>query len=61
MFEPLFAVTLDPAADPALHELLQGVSGFDSVDDESIAEKELDRRSQVGTCSILIVYLQDCL
>jgi AMP deaminase len=40
-FEPLFAVTLDPAADPALHALLTVVSGVDLVDDESKPEPSL--------------------
>lgn len=38
IFEPLFAVTLDPAADPTLHALLTVVSGIDLVDDESRPE-----------------------
>ncbi|KAJ3397099.1 AMP deaminase [Lobulomyces angularis] len=39
IFEPLFKVTLDPKSNPKLHVFLQRVIGFDSVDDESIAEK----------------------
>ena len=35
-FDPLFAVTLDPASDPDLHALLTMVSGVDLVDDESL-------------------------
>ena len=38
IFEPLFAVTLDPSSDPALHAFLSLVVGFDSVDDESKPE-----------------------
>jgi AMP deaminase len=38
IFEPLFAVTLDPASDPKLHDFLSLVVGFDSVDDESKPE-----------------------
>lgn len=37
-FEPLFAVTVDPASDPDLHQLLTVVSGVDLVDDESKPE-----------------------
>jgi len=35
IFEPLFAVTLDPASNPRLHAFLEAIVGFDSVDDES--------------------------
>eukprot|EP00937_MAST-01D_sp_MAST-1D-sp2_P001516 g1516.t1 len=38
IFAPLFAVTRDPRADPALHLLLKAVVGFDCVDDESKPE-----------------------
>ena len=39
MFQPLFEVTQDPTSHPELHIFLQRVIGFDSVDDESKAEK----------------------
>lgn len=35
IFEPLFAVTLDPSIDPGLYYFLETIVGFDSVDDES--------------------------
>lgn len=35
IFEPLFEVTLDPSVNPKLFRLLETISGFDSVDDES--------------------------
>jgi len=35
IFEPLFAVTLDPSIDPNLNYFLETIVGFDSVDDES--------------------------
>jgi len=38
-FEPLFAVTVDPAADPTLHTMLTMFSGVDLVDDESKVEE----------------------
>jgi AMP deaminase len=41
IFAPLFAVTIDPAVNPDLDRFLQEVSGFDSVDDESVAEPSL--------------------
>ncbi|PRP86453.1 AMP deaminase [Planoprotostelium fungivorum] len=41
IFEPLFAVTLNPASNPVLFRFLQRVSGFDSVDDESKPEAKL--------------------
>lgn len=34
IFEPLFAATMNPAANPNLTELLKDVSGFDSTGDE---------------------------
>jgi AMP deaminase len=37
-FEPLFAATLEPEKYPYLSRLLTEISGFDSVDDESIHE-----------------------
>ncbi|KAJ3194693.1 AMP deaminase [Irineochytrium annulatum] len=39
IFEPLFEVTQDPSSHPSLHIFLQRVIGFDSVDDESKAER----------------------
>ena len=41
-FEPLFKVTNDPSSNPKLAKLLENVSGFDSVDDESLPDKALD-------------------
>ncbi|KAJ1428056.1 hypothetical protein B484DRAFT_450050 [Ochromonadaceae sp. CCMP2298] len=38
IFEPLFAVSLDPSSNPPLHYFLQTVVGIDSVDDESRPE-----------------------
>jgi hypothetical protein len=38
IFEPLFAVTLDPSSNPKLHRLLKALVGFDAVDDESKRE-----------------------
>jgi AMP deaminase len=38
IFQPLFECTLAPADHPELSEFLENVSGFDSVDDESINE-----------------------
>ncbi|PSC67241.1 AMP deaminase isoform A [Micractinium conductrix] len=39
IFTPLFEVTADPNSHPQLHLFLQGVSGFDLVDDESKPER----------------------
>jgi len=39
IFKPLFEVTKDPSSHPKLHVFLQRVVGFDSVDDESKAER----------------------
>ncbi|KAF9175632.1 AMP deaminase [Mortierella sp. AD011] len=39
IFKPLFEVTRDPSSHPNLHIFLQRVIGFDSVDDESKAER----------------------
>lgn len=44
VFEPLFEVTHDPTSHPELHIFLQRVVGFDSVDDESKAERRLYRK-----------------
>ena len=35
VFEPLWAVSVNPASDPKLHHFLKHMSGFDSVDNES--------------------------
>ncbi|KAF9585856.1 AMP deaminase [Lunasporangiospora selenospora] len=39
IFKPLFEVSIDPSSHPNLHIFLQRVVGFDSVDDESKAER----------------------
>ncbi|KAG0306384.1 AMP deaminase [Dissophora globulifera] len=44
IFKPLFEVTLDPTSHPNLHILLQRVIGFDSVDDESKAERRIYKK-----------------
>jgi len=44
IFQPLFEVTQNPQAHPKLHIFLQRVVGFDSVDDESKAERRLYRK-----------------
>ncbi|KAJ3374171.1 AMP deaminase [Allomyces arbusculus] len=44
LFEPLFEVTQDPTTHPELHVFLQRVIGFDSVDDESKAERRIHRK-----------------
>lgn len=44
LFEPLFEVSLNPKSHPKLHIFLQRVVGFDSVDDESKLEKQLQSR-----------------
>lgn len=44
IFTPLFEVTQDPSTHPELHIFLQRVVGFDSVDDESKAERRLYRK-----------------
>ncbi|PGH11820.1 AMP deaminase [Polytolypa hystricis UAMH7299] len=44
VFQPLFEVTQDPSKHPKLHIFLQRVVGFDSVDDESKAERRLYRK-----------------
>ncbi|KAE8397624.1 hypothetical protein BDV37DRAFT_50488 [Aspergillus pseudonomiae] len=44
VFQPLFEVTKDPNSHPKLHLFLQRVVGFDSVDDESKAERRLYRK-----------------
>ncbi|GAA5899405.1 hypothetical protein JCM6882_009109 [Rhodosporidiobolus microsporus] len=47
IFQPLFEVTADPTSHPELHVFLQRVVGFDSVDDESKAERRLYRKFPV--------------
>jgi AMP deaminase len=41
IFRPLFEVTQDPSKNPVLFQFLQYVVGFDSVDDESKAERRV--------------------
>lgn len=45
IFEPLFEVSMNPKSHPKLYIFLQKVVGFDSVDDESKAEKPIQSRS----------------
>ncbi|KAK1253926.1 hypothetical protein MKX07_002003 [Trichoderma sp. CBMAI-0711] len=47
IFQPLFEVTRDPSRHPKLHVFLQRVIGFDSVDDESKAERRLFKKFPV--------------
>ncbi|KAI8605476.1 hypothetical protein EDD21DRAFT_332048 [Dissophora ornata] len=44
IFKPLFEVTRDPTSHPNLHIFLQRVIGFDSVDDESKAERRIYKK-----------------
>jgi len=44
VFEPLYEVTQDPSTHPELHVFLQRVVGFDSVDDESKAERRIHKK-----------------
>ncbi|KAF9196764.1 AMP deaminase [Haplosporangium sp. Z 11] len=44
IFKPLFEVSRDPTSHPNLHILLQRVIGFDSVDDESKAERRIYKK-----------------
>ncbi|KIK69816.1 hypothetical protein GYMLUDRAFT_236289 [Collybiopsis luxurians FD-317 M1] len=44
VYGPLFEVTKDPSTHPELHVFLQRVVGFDTVDDESKAERRLYRK-----------------
>jgi adenosine deaminase len=41
VFQPLFEATKDPSSHPELHVFLQRIVGFDSVDDESTAERQM--------------------
>jgi hypothetical protein len=50
IFSPLFEVTVDPSSHPKLHQFLQGVVGFDSVDDESVREKPYHHTSVLIQC-----------
>ncbi|BDD59125.1 AMP deaminase [Monascus purpureus] len=47
VFKPLFEVTRRPSSHPKLHIFLQRVVGFDSVDDESKAERRFYRKYPV--------------
>lgn len=47
IFKPLFEVTRDPNSHPQLHIFLQYVVGFDSVDDESKAERRIHKKFPV--------------
>ena len=47
IFEPLFLVTQNPSSNPKLHIFLQRVTGFDSVDDESKAERRIHKKYPV--------------
>lgn len=44
VFQPLFEVTKDPSTHPELHVFLHRVVGFDTVDDESKAERRIHRK-----------------
>ena len=44
VFTPLFEVTKDPTSHPELHVFLQRVCAFDSVDDESKAERRIHKK-----------------
>lgn len=44
IFRPLFEVTQNPASHPKLHVFLHRVVGFDSVDDESKADRRVHRK-----------------
>ena len=44
VFKPLFEVTKDPRTHPELHVFLQRVVGFDTVDDESKAERRIYKK-----------------
>jgi AMP deaminase len=44
IFEPLYEVTKNPRSHPELHVFLQRVVGFDSVDDESRAERRIHKK-----------------
>lgn len=44
LFGPLYEVTRDPSSHPKLHIFLQRVIGFDSVDDESKADRRFQKK-----------------
>ena len=44
LFKPLYDVTLDPSSSPKLHQFLQQVVGFDSVDDESKPVRRIHKK-----------------
>ncbi|KAF9116438.1 AMP deaminase [Mortierella sp. AM989] len=50
IFKPLFEVTRDPSSHPNLHIFLQRVIGFDSVDDESKADRSAYRKFPYPHC-----------
>nr|CAG8586748.1 11812_t:CDS:10 [Entrophospora candida] len=47
LYEPLYEVTKNPKTNPELHIFLQRVVGFDSVDDESKAERRIHKKYPV--------------
>jgi len=47
IFQALFEVALDPSSHPDLAEVLPAITGFDCVDDESVSDPLIARRSQV--------------
>lgn len=47
VFLPLFECILDPSSHPELAEVLPSICAIDSVDDESVADALLPRRSQI--------------
>ncbi|CAH1764303.1 1061_t:CDS:10 [Entrophospora sp. SA101] len=47
LYEPLYEVTKNPKKNPELHIFLQRVIGFDSVDDESKAERRIHKKYPV--------------
>lgn len=49
LFDPLFKVSLNPQSSPKLHVFLQRVVGFDSVDDESKAERPIGGKYPVAS------------
>merc|ERR1740139_694773 len=47
IFMPLFETVVDPSSHPELAEVLPFISGIDSVDDESVWDVMLARRSSI--------------
>ncbi|EJW04834.1 AMP deaminase [Edhazardia aedis USNM 41457] len=47
IFEPLFAVTMDPNSNPELAKFLTELVGFDTVDDESLKERRYHKKFPV--------------